>query len=234
MLFQTGTIGSLLQGVHEGDMTIETLAKHGDFGIGTFNDVNGELIAFDGKFYRIPAQGLIETAKPSDKTPFAMVTFFQAQKTFTLENISDIDALKEALNANIDSKNYIYAIRIDGDFINMQTRSLSPQQKPYRPLAEMLPKLQKSFEFPKTSGTIVAIFFPEYMGGINVGGHHLHYLDEAKTGGGHVFALETQKATVQICKITNLAINLPNTTLFAQASLGECDEVALNAVEKGQ
>jgi hypothetical protein len=35
------------------DLTFEALARHGDFGLGTFDALDGEMIAIDGTFYQI-------------------------------------------------------------------------------------------------------------------------------------------------------------------------------------
>lgn len=53
MLYQVGFIRSLLTGVYEGDVCFDELAHYGNFGLGTFNAVNSEMIALDGCFYRI-------------------------------------------------------------------------------------------------------------------------------------------------------------------------------------
>ncbi|MCX5681158.1 MAG: acetolactate decarboxylase, partial [Candidatus Omnitrophica bacterium] len=77
VLFQASTIGALAQGVYDGDMTYHELRTHGDFGIGTFDDLDGEMIALDNKFYQIKADGLIYPVLDNKlKAPFAVVTFF--------------------------------------------------------------------------------------------------------------------------------------------------------------
>jgi hypothetical protein len=85
LLFQTSTLQALLGGVYDGDLTYNELARHGDFGIGTFNALDGEMIALDGKFYQIRADGRAYPVNPSMKTPFAEVTFFKANQTHMLK-----------------------------------------------------------------------------------------------------------------------------------------------------
>ena len=41
---------SLLEAVYDGDFSLSHIPEHGDFGIGTFNQLDGELIGFDGAF----------------------------------------------------------------------------------------------------------------------------------------------------------------------------------------
>lgn len=52
-IYQVSTMTSLLDGVYDGDFELSEIPKYGDFGIGTFNKLDGELIGFDGEFYRL-------------------------------------------------------------------------------------------------------------------------------------------------------------------------------------
>lgn len=54
-IFQLSTINALLEGVFDGNMSYGQLKQHGDFGIGTFNGLDGEMIAFDAAFGRFGA-----------------------------------------------------------------------------------------------------------------------------------------------------------------------------------
>src|SRR6476661_6799944 len=57
VLFQASTIGALLEGAYDGDLTFAELAEHGDLGLGTLNGLDGEMIALDGRFYRADVDG---------------------------------------------------------------------------------------------------------------------------------------------------------------------------------
>jgi alpha-acetolactate decarboxylase len=72
VLFQASTIGALLDGAYEGDLTFAELAEHGDLGLGTLNGLDGEMIALDGAFFRADADGAIHPVPPQEKTPFAV------------------------------------------------------------------------------------------------------------------------------------------------------------------
>src|ERR671930_1889838 len=84
VLFQASTIGALLQGAYEGDVTFAELAEHGDLGIGTLNALDGEMIAVDGRFMRADADGAIGDVPPEARTPFAVVTFFEPAESFAV------------------------------------------------------------------------------------------------------------------------------------------------------
>ena len=84
-LFQTSTLQALMAGVYDGDLTYQELARHGDFGLGTFDALDGEMIALDGAFYQIKADGRVYPVAGAMKTPFAAVTFFKAGRTHMIE-----------------------------------------------------------------------------------------------------------------------------------------------------
>ena len=44
--YQVATISSLLAGGYDGDTSVDEMLRHGDFGLGTFNGVDGTLIGF--------------------------------------------------------------------------------------------------------------------------------------------------------------------------------------------
>src|SRR6516225_9922370 len=50
--YQVATISSLLAGGYDGITTVGELLRHGNFGLGTFNGVDGEMMVLDGRVYR--------------------------------------------------------------------------------------------------------------------------------------------------------------------------------------
>ncbi|MDU7769054.1 MAG: acetolactate decarboxylase, partial [Serratia marcescens] len=76
-IYQISLMSALIDGVYEGETTIAELLKHGDFGLGTFNHLDGELIAFDQEIHQLRADGSARPAGLQQQTPFAVVTFFQ-------------------------------------------------------------------------------------------------------------------------------------------------------------
>ena len=53
------------------------LLRHGDFGLGTFNRLDGELIAFERQIHQLKADGSARPARAEQKTPFAVMTHFR-------------------------------------------------------------------------------------------------------------------------------------------------------------
>ncbi len=56
-IFQVSTFHALKQGKYDGETTFGVLKKHGDFGIGTVNGLDGEVLALNGEFFQIKADG---------------------------------------------------------------------------------------------------------------------------------------------------------------------------------
>ncbi|MCP8318695.1 MAG: acetolactate decarboxylase, partial [Candidatus Methylarchaceae archaeon HK01B] len=94
ILFQTSTISALLEGAYDGNMTYGELKKHGDFGLGTFNGLDGEMAGLDGTFYQVKDDGIAYPVDDSIKTPFALVTFFEADKLNFLDDSLNYTQLK--------------------------------------------------------------------------------------------------------------------------------------------
>ena len=160
-VFQVATISSLTQGVYDGNFDYGNLMKHGDFGVGTFLDLNGEMVALDGKFYQIESDGKLKSVSSNQIVPFAEVTFFKPTMHEWLKNISDYHELGNTLSNYFANKNIPYAIRIDGTFEALKLRSLRKQKKPYPSLTKASEE-QAIFNLKKIEGSIVGFWFPQY------------------------------------------------------------------------
>ena len=146
VVFQSSTINALLKGIYDGDVTFGELKRNGDFGLGTFNGLDGEMIGLAGTFYQIKADGVAYPVEDSVKTPFSVVSFFAPDDTLELDTADSYTQLKRHIDGLLPSQNIFYAIRIDGNFKYIKTRSVPGQQKPYPPLVEVV-KEQSVFEF---------------------------------------------------------------------------------------
>jgi acetolactate decarboxylase len=208
-LTQISTIDAILAGVYDGVMNYETLKGYGDFGIGTFEGLDGEMLAFDGKYYQIKADGIAYAVSGAMKTPFASVTFFEADYEETLPAGINYQGFQEFLDGVLPTENTFYAIRIDGTFSYMKTRSVPVQQKPYPPLVEVT-KNQPVFEFNNVRGTLVGFRSPPYAAGVNVVGYHLHFLTDSNDAGGHVLEFTVQDAAVTLDYTGDFLMILPD------------------------
>ena len=230
-LYQVATINSLMQGVYDGEATVGDLKQHGDFGIGAPNRLDGELVALDGKFYQVKSTGQVVLLDGSMKIPFATVVHFKPQQAVAIPALENFSRVEDFFNQVLQEKNYFYAIRIDGVFSYVKTRSIPAQEKPYRPLGEVV-KEQQTFELHKVRGTIVGFWAPQFVNGVNVPGYHLHFLTENRQQGGHVLELAVLSGTYQVNRITDFHMSLPVSGDFAGVNLAKDVSAELKKVEK--
>ena len=231
-MYQISTINALMQGVYDGDFTVKDLKQHGNFGIGTLNHLDGEMIALDGNFYQVKSTGEIKVLSGEAKTPFANVVNFRTDKVGQIKTVVNFSELEKALDNIIQDKNYVYAIRIDGIFTG-KTRSIGAQSKPYPSLSEAAKK-QIVFDIINTKGTIVGFWCPEYLSGINVKGYHLHFISDDRKSGGHILSGGITDGKVQVSRISDFRMVLPSGTAFQAAELNKDYSKELAEVEKSK
>jgi acetolactate decarboxylase len=231
VLYQTSTINALLEGVYDGDITFQELKEHGNFGLGTVNHLDGEMLALDGIFYQIKSDGIAYPVDATMKTPFAVVTFFEPDQALSIDTPLDDKELAGYLDSLLPTKNIFYAIKLEGTFSYIKARSVPRQFKPYPPLVEVV-KEQKIFEFHNARGTILGFRLPEYMKGINVPGYHLHFITENRKAGGHVLECNIEDVHVEIDYTNNLFMILPETDDFYNLNLTKDKQKQLDKIEK--
>jgi acetolactate decarboxylase len=208
VLFQASTIGALLEGSYEGDVTFAELSEQGDLGLGTVNHLDGEMIALDGRFYRADVEGRIEELPGSERTPFAVVVPFAPEVNFELEGSIAHEALLAEIDRRLPPGTATCAVRIDGLFELVQARSVPRQEPPYRPLTEVVND-QRVFEFSNVDGTMLGFRFPDYVEGIEVSGWHLHFISEDRSRGGHVLGSRSSTLHLRLDPSGELHVELP-------------------------
>ncbi|WP_425824764.1 acetolactate decarboxylase [Streptomyces fractus] len=221
-LFQTATIGALLDGVYDGEMTLAELAAHGDFGLGTFNHLDGEMVAVDGQFHQLRSDGSAAPAAPTVRTPYAAVTFFRPDHEQSINEPLRFTDLERLVSLMTPSPNLFYAIRVDGHFGSVTTRTVSRQSPPFVPLATATDQ-DAVHRFTDVRGTVVGFRTPAFAQGIAVAGDHLHFLTDTKDGGGHVLDFVVASGTVQIAAQPGIHLDLPRTDAFLHADLTRPD-----------
>ncbi len=213
VLFQTSTLDALLEGVYDGDMTFGELREHGDFGLGTFDALDGEMIEIDHQVYQIKADGIAYRVDDTMKSPFAVVTFFEPDQTASSDKAMDCTQLEELLDSLLPTENIPYAFKLEGTFAYLKARSVPRQTKPYPPLVEVLEN-QPIFEFQDVTGVMVGFRLPGYMEGVNASGYHFHFLTEDRTAGGHVLECQPQNVTIGIDYTDEWYVVLPEGGAF--------------------
>lgn len=236
-MFQVSTLQALALGYSRKVITAGELLNHGDTGLGTYEDVNGEMILVDGHPYRANETGEIEEVSPETGVPFCAVSFLQKECTFKIDSINDIKQLIDLLNIKIEEDfglNSMHLARIDGMFNAVHARSEAPYHSQHVTLKDMLKMTQKDFSFSDVSGSLVCVYFPDYMDGINAPGWHFHFVSEDRTKGGHVFELSIKEGTAYLDKISQIEIKLPSEPSFDTYSLKNASQSEIKEVEQGK
>lgn len=206
-LVQVSVIDALMQGIYDGSYTTGELVRHGNLGTGGFNSLNGEMMILNDTVYQILSSGKVVLPSPDTKTPFAAITEFRADTSFSLAGTT-YDSLRTNFSRYFPTPNLFYAIRIKGEFSFMKTRSVPAQAKPYPPFV-VVTRSQPEFEFKNATGDVVGFFSPEFAKGIAITGLHLHFLNTARSGGGHITAFTLNKGTMEIGYINDFQLVLP-------------------------
>lgn len=214
-VFMASPINAIIEGLYQTPMTLAELKENGNFGIGTFNDLNGELVLLDGVAYQLDVNGHATLVSDKEKTPFAAVCFF---KPFSVEEIVgtlDNAAFNQLLNCCLPSPNLLYAIKVIADFERVRTRSV-PKTENYTPLVEATAK-QKESVWDDVSGTLVGFYTPDFIPSVNVPGYHFHFMTKDLKRGGHLLDCQIRggQLAIQIC--TRLKLNMPLTLDYLNA-----------------
>jgi len=216
-VYLSAPINALVEGFYVENTTIADIKGHGDFGLGTFNFLDGEMVLLDGIFYQIRSDGNVYSIGGDEQSPFACVTFFSPDTFDDIESNIESTDFYNFLNRLIPSENMLYAIRIDGVFGHIRTRAV-PKSENYRPLVEAT-KNQPVFDFYDIKGSLAGFYTPRFMESLNAPGYHLHFLTEDRQHGGHLIECSLKNVRIGIQHVPKLEVGLPLTLDFLTADL---------------
>lgn len=230
-LYQLSTLEALLAGLYQGSADFASLAQKGDTGLGTFDALDGEMVAVDGAFYQVRADGSVSRVRPDQTSPFANLVWLRADRTIQLSGVKGLDGLERALAAALPGRNLICAIKISGSFGRVKARSVPAQKMPYPPLIEVV-KHQSVWTWQKQTGDVVGFYFPPYLKGVNVSGFHLHFISADRTRGGHLLDIAVDKASAKVDVLYAMDLQLPHGEAFRNLRLGADVHKAVHKVER--
>ena len=236
-IYQASTLQALALGYTRPVVTVEELLEHGDTGLGTFENVDGEMIVLDGVCYQAKQDGSIVRTEDSAGVPFAVAGFVKDGRTFKIDEKKDLAAIKLELTLRIEEDfglNSIHIARIDGWFETVHARAGAPYRSQHVSLKDILSKTQKDFSFERLHGTLVCVYYPDYMDGINASGWHMHFVSEDKKHGGHVFEATLSSGECLLQKMDRIEIQLPREAAFDTYSLKEASQDEIEEVELGK
>jgi acetolactate decarboxylase len=206
-LFQVGTLATLSAGGFDGSVPVDDLVDHGDFGLGTFDGLDGELVVLDGVVYQVPASGTPQEVDDGLTTPFAAVTTWDSDSRHEFPDPMSCADLQTAVDQLVDAGTP-YAVKVSGEFSTLLTRSVGRQTSPYQPLADVL-EGQVEFPLEQVTATMVGFRLPDYMAESNAAGYHFHAVTEDRDAGGHVLDCQTADVTVELDAIDTWQVELP-------------------------
>jgi acetolactate decarboxylase len=225
-LFQVSTSGALVAGVYSGAVSVQSLLQHGDMGLGTFANLDGEMVVVDGRAYQVQGSGRVSEAPTSAKAPFAVITKFAPQTDLAIGPIANFSELEKRCDSQRKSGNIFYAFRLDGEFKRIRTRAVSPPEAGTR-LVDAA-KSQSEFHFSDVAGTLVGLWSPGFSSAFSVAGYHFHFLSDDRQEGGHLLDLESESLRLRMEALTDFHLALPETEAFLKADLSKntADELA--------
>ncbi len=229
-VFQTSMLDALLDGAYEGDLTFAELARHGDFGIGTLQALDGEMVALDGEFFVARADGCVSRVPPDTKTPFAVVTFWEPGGICPLAPATSLEDLLAQLDRCVGPADDILAVRVNGHFARIQARSVFKQSPPYPPLADVTAQ-QTVFEWTNVNGTLVGFRFPRAARGYDMAGYHLHFLSTDRRLGGHLLDCALAQGAAQHHRSTDLHVEIPRGLAWHRPGASDARDAVLKRVE---
>src|SRR6202050_371166 len=216
-LFQVSTSAALVEGLYQGAVQVSRLLGHGNFGLGTFIDLDGEMVVLDGVCYQVSSTGEVATVEGDRLIPYAVVTRFNGEFSKQIDRLDSYSKLVSVCDELRDSDNVFYAFRVEGRFSFLKTRVMKavPEGTGLRTAASG----QKEFIFEEVEGTLVGLWSPGFAGSFSVPGYHFHFLSTNRNKGGHILECNAPHISVAGCAINEMHVSLPETVEFLTADL---------------
>jgi acetolactate decarboxylase len=230
-LVQFSLLAALAADDYNGTVPLRDVLAVGDFGVGTFDRLDGEMIVLDGKIFQALADGTVRPADLHGTTPYATVTQFAADGRVEKLSCATLDDLDAQLDRKLPHRNLPYALRVHGLVTSLTVRSVRAQSPPFEPLVDVV-KDQATWQHQKLRGTLVGIRCPHWMGTINVSGYHWHFLSDDRQVGGHLLACEFSDCTLEYDECTSVVIRLPQTAEFDNFDASTVTDEDIDKIER--
>jgi acetolactate decarboxylase len=218
-LFQVSTSGALVAGIFEREVSVRTVLEHGDFGLGTFADLDGEMVVLDGHAYQAKGTGEVSEAPPDAGAPFAVITRFLPGVDAQSDTVTNFADLEERCDRHRDSNNVFYAFRLDGRFAHVRARAVNPPA-PHANLVDAA-KSQSEFQFEDLDGTLVGLWSAGFSSAFSVPGYHFHFLSHDRKHGGHVLDVAAGPLRLRVEALNEFRLALPESEAFLKADLSK-------------
>jgi|SRR5208282_643605 len=228
-LYQISSTVALVQGVLQGAVSSGILMENGDFGIGTFEHLDGEMLILEGKIYQMCADGSVRRRGDEFDIPFAQVCRFILPETYQMGSVANFTDLEATCDLRRTSNNLFYAFRIDGHFDVMHVRTV--RSGPEGASLETAGSDEIKFTWKDLSGSLVGFWSPSFSSSFSVPGYHFHFISDDQIKGGHVLDCSFRTATARVQVLSEYVIALPTSGPFLQADLSVDTRAILRKVE---
>jgi len=208
-IYQHSTLLALMGGLYQGTLPLKELLKQGNLGIGTLDDIDGELIVLEGKAYQATSENIVREVNDEELIPYAAVAQHQATLSFELNGEKSLEEIKNIIEEKMASENLFYSIKISGKFSKMHVRMVPKQERPYTKAFIEVAANQPEYKKVNQSGTIVGFYTPALFHGVSVEGFHLHFLNDSRDFGGHVLDFESQSIQIELGVADELVQHFP-------------------------
>ena len=216
-LYQYSTYSAFAQGTYNGLITSKDFLTYGDTGIGIADGLDGAMVAADGVMYKIGSDGTATECEKNDKIAYGAVTTLNGSRTQSVLEIKGYKNFCDALSNQI-ILNQICIARIDGKFSSVKLSCPSAQSEPYKPY-EQASKDNVAYRYKDISGTVIAVYYPEFYEGISQSGWQMYFISEDKTKGGIVSDIHITEGKCIIEKTSKFSLETPQTDEFNKLTL---------------
>jgi acetolactate decarboxylase len=228
---QISVINSLLLGQFDGTVPFAALVADGDFGLGTLDGLDGELVVLDGRGYQIRSDGTVVEVGPRHMIPFAVVTPFDQDGELACPSVRSLADLERHVDSAVGHPNNFVAIRIEADLASATLRSVHPQAKPYRPI-NTRKDFQSVWRREALHGTFIGIRSPAWARGVTVPGYHWHFLATDRRSGGHVLDCDVRGGTIRFDVCGSWLVKVDESAAFNAVDLAADMREELDRLER--
>lgn len=222
---QVGTLDAIMEGGYEGDATLAEVLRLGTMGIGTVQQLDGELVVLDGEPWVAAADGSVRREPLTTRTPFAVVVPFHAEADVELAGPLALTGITAVADELVGPTVPVAAICVRGTFTDLELRSVARQHPPYPRLSEVVAH-QSTWHVERSTGTLLGFRFPDGLAGLEVPGYHLHYLSDDRTVGGHVLGATLLSGRLEVDHCEDLHVELPAGVGLGQPGAADRAEIA--------
>jgi len=205
-IFQYSSKKALITNHYVGNLTVAEIKENGNFGLGTFNMIDGEMVISENNVYQVLPNGEVNNMQADTKSPFVVTKYFEADTTFSITDLS-LNSLKKMLEPVLSNLSTPFAIKIIGKYKTLKSRSVDKVANESVSLDEIIAN-QTIFDFTNVEGTLIGFWFPEYFDGVNFAEYHLHALLNNFSGGGHILDCHFDGAVVEIDFASGVIVEL--------------------------